>query len=668
MNVKPRLPWSLVAAMVLVVSSHGILPATAQQTNQQQIDRQKSNLDHLPEWAQNSIIRGKLISNRQESTPAVPNVQPKQDANQDNTPPPVQGGDSKQEPPKLDDPLRLNLQDQKVPDVGKVGQQAPGVRPRARPAKVAAEKYAGWREAGEGFNANRLNTGLRSNWIMVDPSGRVDGRIVNYAPSQGQKRPMKVHLLNRGLLVNTADVSSGGTFGFSGLKQTTYTLIGISENQFFAFSFDAIQYQPEIKNAPTSLGVSAMPAPVGFTVAWLDKFAPLVKFRNYGVFETKQTEKDPARLYGLKGLSTFTPKAAPATSIQAHTVSITKDGRVLGRVHQIDSLNGRPVDVLNTTIAITDGTDVVAHTSTDNYGVFEFKDLAPGNYGLFAAGTDGVGAMGIQVVAYKPGVSGVIDFSLATSESIGWINHTLKEEDYLNRILQPRPRMNSFNPACGGECGWCSLLRSLYGPQRDYSKSFGCHRDNKLFHQNCRGGNCEGGCQSGGCTNGGCNSCGQGGCQSGGCSQRQGGNGQCGQCQGCQSGGQCTGCGQCQGCQSGGQCSNCQSGTGGCQSGQCQNGQCQKNNCGCGQNRPHPCLGAAFKKCPECDQYRPDCRCNGRQGGGCSTCGGGGCSTCRGAAFKTQSNGTSNGTQSQGVVQQQNGSQPNPVQIINLKK
>ncbi len=604
MNANRLLARSIVTALVCVVSSIGMFPATAQQKTSSQ-----SNFDALPQWTRNSVVKGNLVSSKQETTPANPiNPVPQ---NKPTTP-----QDNKQGPPKLDDTLNRNLQDQ-IPNLGNVGQQPPGFRARPKPQKIVEEQFAGWRQAGEGYNGDRLVDTLRANWVMVNPSGGLQGSVANYAPSKGQKRPMKIHLLSRGLLINTANVNSDGTFRFTGMKEAAYTIIGVSENQFFAFSFNAIPYQAEIKNAPGSINVVAMPATIGFTVAWLERFAPLVKFRNYGVFKTKQAAADPARLYGLKGLSTAMPNAIPATSIQAHAIMETSDGRVLGRIHQLTSLSGRPVDVLNTTVALTKGTEVVAHTSTDNYGVFEFKNIEPGNYGLFAAGDDGIGAMGIQIVENQKGASGVIDFTLATSESIGWINHTLKEEDYLNRILQPRPEMSNFNPNCGGQCGWCSLLKSLYGPQRDYSKSYGCYRDNKLFHQNCRGGNCGGAC--GGCQTGQC----QGGCQTGHC---QGGC-QTGQCQG--------------GCQTG----QCQ---GGCQSGGCQNNNGQQNGCGCGQQRPNPCLGAAFKKCPKCEQYQSECRCHGRPAG---------CPTCQGAAFQ------------QGGVMTQGASPPAAVPpVINNKK
>ena len=94
---------------------------------------------------------------------------------------------------------------------------------------------------------------------------------------------------------------------------------------------------------------------------------------------------------------------------------------------------------------------VVASTTTDNYGVFEFEQVPPGGYGLLAAGVDGVGLTGLEVVGgdsvqindegelADSGEGGEpFDFCLTSAEMAGWLNHYAIEVAYQRSILAPR--------------------------------------------------------------------------------------------------------------------------------------------------------------------------------------------------------------------------------------
>ena len=161
---------------------------------------------------------------------------------------------------------------------------------------------------------------------------------------------------------------------------------------------------------------------------------------------------DPPRLFGFNGLVNFAPDAKPSTSVSSRTVSKTSDGRLVGRVHQMNTLSGRPVDVRTTKVLLLENDSVVASTTSDNYGVFEFTGVPDGSYGVLAAGVDGVGLVGINVGA---GGDDAIDFTMVSSETMGWLNHYASEVAYRRGLLSPRPQRPQANPGVYGGCQSC---------------------------------------------------------------------------------------------------------------------------------------------------------------------------------------------------------------------
>ena len=436
--------------------------------------------------------------------------------------------------------------------------------PTAR--KILASEFAGWQQAGSGFDAERLDTELRANWVMLDRIGRLKGRVLNYSPGEGPRSGMTVFLVRRGVLLSSETVDPDGSFIFNGIDEGSYTLVGSSPDSFFTFSVNLLRYR-EGSQAPSELVTAAMPAPVAFSAAWIKAFGPEVRFRPYGVHETGQAASDPARWYGVNGISEFDPVGASATSIYNHRVAPLSDGRLVGRLHQMDSVDGRPVDVRNTRVLLVQGVDIVQHTRADNYGVFEFLNVAPGEYGLMAAGDDGVGAIGLNVVEdVSMGAVRIIDFCLANSEATGWINQHLTKEDYLNRVLAPRNRQKDCN------CNTYNVQQLLAQSRERYK--YGCLTDNREFHNRCQG---RGGCGDDGQMYGGCSSCGQAGCQ-----------------------GDCGAAGH----------------AGGCGNPNCMNNQ---------QNNYNSRLGAAYRRCDDCNNQQGQGTCNQCQNAGqnvpCGGCG-----------------------------------------------
>ena len=283
--------------------------------------------------------------------------------------------------------------------------QLPGERPalqredlKPQQPIVVREDRAGWNEAGKGVSTERLSEQLRSHWVMVDSNGLLLGTVIGF--NNVAVTDAKVYLLSNGVVVSSANVNENGQFSFNNVQQGTYGLVGIGETSFFAFGFNAIRNSNNpLAEAPRSITVMAGPNQTSINTDWIAHFGPEVQFRAYGRFESRQGTEDPSRLYGTEGIATHYPSAYPATTIQSHAVTTLNDGRMVGRVHQIESQSGRPIDVRNIRVMLLKDNDVYAATSTDNFGVFDFTDIPVGFYSLVAAGDDGLSLIGLEVVA-----------------------------------------------------------------------------------------------------------------------------------------------------------------------------------------------------------------------------------------------------------------------------
>ena len=345
------------------------------------------------------------------------------------------------------------------------------------------ERFAGWRQAGTGKNIERLDEGLRANWIMSDSNGRIDGTIATYGESNLLN--MRVSLLNRGRVVSQTNADAFGRFRFNNVRPGTYTLAGFGDSAMFVFGFNVLAFSEEAADRiPRSIDVLAVPNQTTINLDWIRYFSPKVVLRVYGRYVSDDAYNNqvweaskqatglgmldgeaevasPERLYGVKGLSSTYPEYPPATSISMHSTNLTDDGRLVGRVHQVNSVHGRPVELRNTRVMLLKDDNVVTAETTDNYGVFELLDVDPGQYALVAVGEDGMGCIGIEVTVDAEKTL-PIDFAMATSESVGWLNHLAVATAYERVVNRSRPVVVMKGNQCGcggvgaGQCGGCS--------------------------------------------------------------------------------------------------------------------------------------------------------------------------------------------------------------------
>jgi len=347
------------------------------------------------------------------------------------------------------------------------------------------ERYAGWQEAGS-FSRRRLSDNLRANWVMLDRNGEFSGTVrgVEGAEVAG----MTIFVMEGGRQVKSAAVQADGSFIFTNMTRGAYSFVGWGSKAFFCFGANIADYNRDARDIPQSMDILAFQNETTINTDWLQYFAPNTEFRVYGTYNSGEGASEPSELLGFEGLSENPPPATPATSIGSIPVSVDDQGQMVGRVHQMNSLNGRPVEVRTTKVMLLKGDDVVGSTTTDNFGIFRFADVPVGSYGLVAVSVDGVGSIGIDVVessaaeeeeeevtldadgeevedededeegglgALATDDSGgrAFDFCMVSSETVGWLNHFAREVAYRRILLTPRPQSQGpnrrdFDPVC----------------------------------------------------------------------------------------------------------------------------------------------------------------------------------------------------------------------------
>lgn len=332
------------------------------------------------------------------------------------------------------------------------GEDPTSVEPRSFQDVLVNEKYAGWDQASDGTTGSRLDETIRAQWVMADESGKVGGVV--YGIEGADIGNLTIYLLNNGREVTNIRPQEDGTFVFANVRQGVYSLIGWGDNAFFAFGVNILRYNPESDaNVPTELKITATQNETTINTDWIQFFAQQVKFPVYGRHITGDGENDPPNLYGVDAQQLYMPAARPATSISSHQVIPAPDGRVIGRVHQMSTRNGRPVDLRNTRILLLKNDDVYAAVTTDAYGVFEFPEIPAGEYSCVAVGQDGLGCIGIYMgePASADDEFAPISFTMTTSETTGWLNNVAIETAY-QRIIS-RPRYNYEEEECYGGFG-----------------------------------------------------------------------------------------------------------------------------------------------------------------------------------------------------------------------
>ena len=348
----------------------------------------------------------------------------------------------------------------------------------------------GWKEASLGDDGTRLTDTIRANWVMISKTDGISGRLIGGVNISINN--VSVFLLRNGFPVAQARSNDIGEFRFEGTSPGQYTIVGFSPDAIFTFGFNAVEFHEPAIGMPLTITVLPIHGRENnrLVIKLIKQNAPSVAFRLYGTYDISEDETDPVEYYGWKGLKNLKVNTVAATTISGQQIRL-QNGRFVGRIHQVDNQSGRPVEVQSTQISLIQNGQVIAETTVDNLGVFEFRNLSTGTYGLVAHGRDGLGAVGLdligdaipqlddttqtnigrdtrfQNISHQPQANGggSVDIMLVDTASIGWINSFVQEQEFDIAMQEPRPQLTpqNYNPLGGAPYDYFSYGGGGYG-------------------------------------------------------------------------------------------------------------------------------------------------------------------------------------------------------------
>ena len=108
---------------------------------------------------------------------------------------------------------------------------------------VINSDFAGWESASAEESVSPVAEELRGNWIMVDSTGRFDGRVI--AGKHADTANMNLFLMHMGRLVKQTTVDEDGGFVFTNVRQGAYALTGWGPRGLFTFGLNILAFNDD---------------------------------------------------------------------------------------------------------------------------------------------------------------------------------------------------------------------------------------------------------------------------------------------------------------------------------------------------------------------------------------------------------------------------------------
>lgn len=325
--------------------------------------------------------------------------------------------------------------------------------------KKVDDSVSGWNQADPTAELN-IGDKLRSSWVMLDAQGTLSGQI---AASGTGLADAKVFFIRNGRLQAELVSDAEGNFAARGIGQGTYTVFVHAANRYAISGLIVLEHDNQAKNFKSKLEVNVSDESTKAIYELITDRATDVGFRDYGEFAFGETAEDPARLYGIKGLSQFKPEAIPATTNGNYRVSMSAEGTFIGRLHAVMSRSARPVDLQSMDVFILKNSEYIQSAQTDRFGVFQVSGLEAGVYTLLGAGKDGVIVAGFELVSdtatETPALASIpsnatqpadIYTSVAMQEGDGFALDSLTQEETPANFLQLQPSDPAAQDATAG--------------------------------------------------------------------------------------------------------------------------------------------------------------------------------------------------------------------------
>ena len=250
----------------------------------------------------------------------------------------------------------------------------------------------------------------RSHDVHLDSSGNLTGRLSTIMSELSSRTPaegVEVFIAQGNVIVAKARTNDEGEFKVRGLSPSSYSFVARSEGAFLGFGMNLLSNNSENAN---DYSIDAALVPVGYNTLSISK--PLIAPKMV-INRDSEVKFAPTAVSGPK-----------ATSIRTHQVELTNDGKLIGRIHQIDQA-GNPILAGDAAVILVQGDTEVARTTSDEMGIFHFSTVDPGAYSIVASNKQGFAAFGfeaikaeidsreVKVATAAPQIHPTVDFALA---------------------------------------------------------------------------------------------------------------------------------------------------------------------------------------------------------------------------------------------------------------
>ncbi len=256
----------------------------------------------------------------------------------------------------------------------------PGAEPkRTSPFLEEAETLSPPKGSMAVSNAGALNNLFSNQWVQTNGTGALKGTVVT--PSGEDTLSVsgsRVILSQRGRLVASTISNSDGEFYIGNVAPGFYSIVAEADNSFAAFGL-AVLGSDSGAHLPSSLELRVI-RPKGESIK-----------RIFGV------DLSPMMVSGTISGAFRDPLAAKRVYAKSHRILSSEDGKITGRLSKM-GMESDLVDMSQMKAMILKDGNEIGRTDVARDGAFTFNNIAPGCYGLVAAGNQGVAAVAFCVI------------------------------------------------------------------------------------------------------------------------------------------------------------------------------------------------------------------------------------------------------------------------------
>ncbi len=241
----------------------------------------------------------------------------------------------------------------------------------------------------------------RDQTIVLDADGKFAGRLIALGGGDAPAVGYKVKVLQGGEVKGTAVTNEDGKFEITGVTPGVGGLLAFNADGLIILGCRFAAPEGDIVAEEAELDLSsAVVMNADVKVARQMIAAALSQF---GSGELRFTEEPKAEDEEFKF-----GQGEKSTSLFAQPVKLQDDGTLKGEVNILDERTGRHREIKNMTVNFLRDGQVIHAAEVNNNGDFSATGLIPGLYSVVGTGSDGVFAIGIEVLgstqeAVKPG-------------------------------------------------------------------------------------------------------------------------------------------------------------------------------------------------------------------------------------------------------------------------